>query len=110
MLKPVEWVGDSRKIVRAFAAAARVQLGRELFRVQAGEDPLDWKPMQVIGSGACEIRVRAGGQYRLIYVAKFAEAIYVLHAFVKKSQTTRLQDIRTARDRYRALIEKRSAK
>lgn len=108
MLKPVEWVGDSRKIVRAFAAAARIQLGRELFRVQAG--PLDWKSMQVIGSGACEIRVRAGGQYRLIYVVKFAEAIYVLHAFVKKSQTTRLQDIRTARDRYRAMIEKRSAK
>jgi phage-related protein len=108
--KPVEWVGESRRAVRTFPRAARVQVGRELFRLQVGEDPLDWKPMRVIGPGACEIRVRAGNQYRLIYVAKFQEAIYVLHAFTKKSQATRLQDIRTARDRYRAMVEKREAR
>jgi phage-related protein len=110
MLKPVEWVGDSRETVRAFAAEARAQAGRELFRLQVGEEPLDWKPMRAIGPGACEIRVQAGNQYRLIYVAKFAEAIYVLHAFTKKSQATRLQDIRTAKDRYRSMIESRGGK
>lgn len=108
--KPVEWVGDTRATVRAFPRAARIQVGRELFRVQLGEDPLDWKPMRAVGQGACEIRVRAGNHYRLVYVAKFQEAIYVLHAFTKKSQATRLQDIRTARDRYRAMIEKRGTK
>ena len=110
MLKPVDWVGDSRRAVRSFARAARVQLGRELLRLQLGEEPLDWKPMRAIGPGACEIRVRAGGQYRLVYVAKFQEAIYVLHAFAKKSQATRLQDIRMARDRYRTMIDRRSAR
>jgi phage-related protein len=109
-VKPVDWVGDSRRAVRTFARAARVQLGRELFRLQLGEDPLDWKPMRAIGPAACEIRVRAGSQYRLVYVAKFQEAIYVLHAFTKKSQATRLQDIRTARDRYRVMIDKRGAR
>lgn len=110
MLKPVEWVGDSRKTVRSFAADARAQAGRELFRLQAGADPLDWRPMRAIGPGACEIRIHAGSEHRLIYVAKYAEAIYVLHAFTKKSQATRLQDIRMAKERYRAMLESRGDK
>lgn len=107
MPKPVSWVGDSRKAVRSFAADARAQVGRELFRLPVGADLLDWKPMKAVGPGACEIRVHAGGSYRLIYVARYAEAVYVLHAFTKKSQATRLQDIRTARERYRAMLESR---
>lgn len=81
MLKPVKWVGDSRRVVRSFAADARAQVGRELFRLQAGALPLDWKPMRAVGPGVCEVRVHAGNEYRLIYVAKHAEAVYVLHAF-----------------------------
>ena len=94
------WLGDSRKAVRGFSRVARRQCGQQLFRLQAGANPLDWKPMRSIGAGACEIRVHAGNEYRVIYVAKFAEAVYVLHAFMKKSQATSLHDVRLAKQRY----------
>jgi phage-related protein len=110
ILKPVEWIGDSRRTVRSFPVDARAQTGRELFRLQVGADPLDWKPMHSIGSGACEIRVHARNEYRVIYVAKYAEAVFVLHAFIKKSAATRLQDMRTARERYRTMLERRGRK
>lgn len=81
--KPVVWVGSSRKDVRAFPDDARAQAGYEVYRVQTGLDPTDWKPMSSVGDGVREIRVRRGREHRLIYVAKFAEALYVLHALEK---------------------------
>lgn len=75
--------------------------------MQAGEAPVDAKAMPSIGSGVNEIRVRAGGAYRVIYVAKFAEAVYVLHAFQKKSRRTPRIDVELAKQRYRALITER---
>ena len=93
-------MGDSRKAVGKFSLLGRRQAGRELFRLQAGADPLDWKPMGAIGAGACEIRVHAENEYRVIYVAKFSEAVYVLHAFTKKTQATSLHDVRLAKQRY----------
>jgi phage-related protein len=107
MLKAVLWLGDSRKAVRGFSRAGRRQTGQELFRLQAGANPLDWKPMRPIGAGACEIRVHAGNEYRVIYVAKFTDAVYVLHAFTKKSQTTSLQDVRLAKQRYQDMEQAR---
>lgn len=103
ILKAVRWLGDSRKAVRRFSRPARRQAGRELFRLQAGENPLDWKPIRSIGAGACEIRVHAENEYRVIYVAKFAECIYVLHAFTKKTQVTSLHDVRLAKQRYQEM-------
>ena len=80
-------------------------------RVQSGREPTDWKPMPAIGAGANEIRVRdESGAWRVIYVAKFAEAIYVLHAFQKKTQRTAIQDIDLAAERYRALVRQRKEK
>ena len=106
-MKPVAWIGDSRKAVKDFPPVARQRVGRQLARVQDGLKPADWKPMPSIGIGVNEIRVRENGAYRLIYVAKFAEAIYVLHAFEKKVRKTPKADIDLARTRFRALVNER---
>lgn len=105
--KPLVWLGDSLATVRGFAPEARRRVGQELGLVQAGLTPADWKTMWGIGSGVNEIRVRAGDAYRVIYVAKFAEAIYVLHAFRKKSRKTPRLDLELAKQRYRTLIRDR---
>jgi phage-related protein len=73
--------------------------------VQRGMEPADWKPMPVIGPGVNEIRVHGEAEYRFLYVAKFKEAIYVLHAFRKQSQKTPDSAIRLARSRYQALVK-----
>ncbi len=86
----------------AFPKAARNRAGHELFMVQVGREPDDWKPMASVGPGACEIRVRdPAGAFRVIYVATFKDAVYVLHAFQKKSHKTSNSDVKLARRRYR---------
>jgi phage-related protein len=89
---------------------AQQALGYSLRRVQRGQEPIDWKPMQSVGLGVMELRVHAGGAYRLIYVARFEEAIYVLHVFQKKSQKTSMLDLELTRTRYRALCRTRTEK
>ena len=89
----------------AFPRAARRRAGELLLRVQLGLPLLDVKPMAAIGAGVMEIRVHAAGEFRVIYVAKYVEAIYVLHAFEKRSQRTRQGDIQLARSRFR-LVER----
>ena len=106
-IKPVEWLGDSRELVRAFPSEARREVGFELWEVQQGKQPSDWKPMPSIGLGVNEIRVRAGNAYRLIYVARFSEAVYVLHAFEKKSRKTSKPDLELARKRFRTMVQER---
>ena len=106
-MKSVVWLGDSLQRVREFAADARRVAGHQLAVVQAGRQPADSKPMPTVGIGASELRVRTGGAYRVIYVAKFSEAIYVSHAFQKKTRKTARADIELARRRFRMLIEER---
>jgi len=106
--KPVVWLGGSLAAVRGFAPKARWHTGQQLRRLQDGELPIDWKPMPGVGAGVNELRVRAGGAYRVLYVAKFAEAIYVLHAFDKKSRKTARLDMELARQRYRNLVRERT--
>ena len=78
-----------------------MRAGYELFMVQVGREPADWKPMPSVGPGACEIRVRdVSGAFRVVYVARFADAVYVLHAFQKKTPKTALRDLELARNRY----------
>ena len=84
-----------------------MEVGHELRRVQQGSDPTDWKPMPSIGLGVKEIRVNVGTAHRVFYVAKFAEAVYVLHAMTKKSQKTPRQDIELAAKRLRQLANER---
>ena len=99
--RPLVWVGTTLEDVRAFPPQARRAAGYQLRRVQEGLAPSDWKPMTSIGPGVVEIRLRGRLEHRIFYVAKFAEAIYVLHAFQKKSQRTRQADLDLARDRLR---------
>jgi phage-related protein len=75
--------------------------------VQQGESPDDFKPMPDVGSGVMEIRLHGGSEYRVFYVARFAEAVHVLHFFVKKTRTTRNADIDLGKQRYSALLESR---
>ena len=103
-MKPLEFLGTSQDDIRAMPAAVRHALGVELMRVQFGGEPIDFKSMANVGAGAYEVRVRdARGAFRVIYVAKFADAVYVLHAFQKKTQKTRNQDIELAAKRYRMI-------
>ncbi len=107
--KPAVWLGSSLADVRAFPAEARQGLGYQLSRVLLGLAADDWKAMPAVGSGVYEIRVRMGGAFRLLYVAKYAEAIYVLHTFEKKSQRTAQADVDLARRRLAALVALRRA-
>lgn len=104
MNKPLCFLGDSLKCLRGFPEDARQDAGYQLDKVQHGEQPDDFKPMPSIGRGAEEIRVRDdSGAYRVIYIAKLADAVYVLHAFQKKTQATAKRDIDLARARYSEL-------
>lgn len=103
-MKSIVFLGDSLDIVRAFPEQARRQAGFELRRVQHGLDPSNWKPMRIVGAGAREIRVRdANGAFRLLYIASFADAVYVLHAFQKKTQKTANRELDIAASRLRLL-------
>lgn len=104
-MKPLVFVGASLGDLSAFPVEARRAAGHELWQVQNGLMPSDFKPMRAVGSGAYEIRVHMLGEWRVIYVAKFEAAIYVLHAFQKKTQATSLTDIELARRRYREITE-----
>ena len=98
------FLGDSLKCLRDFPEDARQDAGYQLDKVQHGEQPDDFKPMPSIGRGVEEIRVRDdSGAYRVIYTARFADAVYVLHAFQKKTQATAKRDIDLARARYSEL-------
>ena len=97
--KPLKFVGPSLNELRDFPEEARRAAGFELRAIQNGFEPSDWKPMKTIGSGVNEIRIHILGEWRVIYVAKVLDAVYVLHAFQKKTQKTSLPDIEIARKR-----------
>ncbi|WP_251923420.1 type II toxin-antitoxin system RelE/ParE family toxin [Salinibacter ruber] len=105
--KPLRFVGSSREALRDFPESARKDAGIELYMVQKGEQPTDFKYMKSVGSGVYEIRVRGedSDQYRVMYIAKHDEAVFVLHAFQKTSQETEQKDIDLARDRLKAVEE-----
>ena len=109
--KEIRWVGSSYDDILKFPAESRRESGFQLGKVQAGLEPDDWKPFDGVGAGTKEIRVRdATGAYRVIYVAKFEEAIYVLHCFQKKTEATTKHDKDVAEARYRAVVRERKAK
>jgi phage-related protein len=102
-VKLIVFLGDSLVRLRAFPERARREAGFQLDRVQRGLDPADWKPMKTVGAGVREIRVRDAGAFRVIYLAALPEAVYVLHAFRKKTQRTSPRDLELARSRLREL-------
>jgi phage-related protein len=103
-MKPLRFLGDSLIRLREFPEDARHDAGFQLEQVQRGEQPADFKPMAGIGKGVEEIRIRDdSGIYRVIYTARLAEAVYVLHAFQKKTQATSRRDIEIAKERFMQL-------
>jgi len=104
-MKLLRFLGDSLKSLREFPEDARHDAGYQLDKVQRGEQPDDFKPMPSIGKGVEELRVwDDSGTYRVIYTARLADAVYVLHAFQKKTQATARRDVELARKRYTDLI------
>ena len=102
--RPIEFLGDSLDALRRFPEVARRRAGYQLDRVQHGLDPDDWKSMNSVGAGVREIRIREErGAFRVMYVAKFGETVYVLHCFQKKTQKTSLGDLEIATRRYRKI-------
>lgn len=105
-VKPVEFRAGALDDLRAFPASVRREAGFQLDQVQSGREADDWKPLPTIGQGVQEIRIRdAAGAFRVIYVAKFADAVYVLHCFQKKTQKTSKTDLDLAEKRYRDLVK-----
>ena len=104
--KPIEFRGTSLDDLRAFPLAARREAGHQLDQVQNGKDPDDWKPMNTVGQGVKEVRIRdAAGAFRVIYLAKYADAVYVLHCFQKKTEKTAKADLDLAAKRFRDLLK-----
>lgn len=107
-MRPVRFLGDSLRSIRDFPEEARNEAGYQLDKVQRGKQPDDFKPMATIGRGVEEIRVTDdSGAYRVIYVARLPEAVYVLHAFQKKTQATPKKDIDLAKSRLAQILKGR---
>lgn len=97
--------GDSLNRLRQFPESARHDAGYQLEQLQRGEQPKDFKPMPAIGKGVEELRVwDDSGTYRVIYTARLADAVYVLHAFQKKTRATSRRDIGIAKQRFNELM------
>jgi phage-related protein len=109
--KEIRWVGSSYDDLLAFPKLPRKEAGFQLGKVQAGLDPTDSKPFDEVGAGTREVRISdAKGIFRVMYVAKFEEAVYVLHCFQKKTQATTRRDKDIATARYRAVVNARKGK
>ncbi|MCK5715844.1 MAG: type II toxin-antitoxin system RelE/ParE family toxin [Thiomargarita sp.] len=105
--KPIYWVGTSYKDLLTFPPEVKQVAGYQLHLIQNGFEPENWKPFQTIGAGVKEIRITEDGNaYRIMYIAKFSERIYVLHSFKKKTQKTSSKDINIAKTRYNIIANK----
>ena len=103
-MKTLYWLGTSLEDLKAFPADVRVEAGTALRLVQQGVEPQDWKPMPDVGKGAREIRIRdQAGAFRVFYVVESVDAVYVLHAFQKKTQRTSKQDLDKGKARYKLI-------
>ena len=103
-MKPIVFLGDSLERLRDFPESVRHQAGFQLDRIQRGLEPDDYKPMKGIGKGVEELRVRdTSGAYRVIYLARMKDGVYVLHAFKKTTQRTAKADVELAQARLMVL-------
>ena len=109
-MKDIIWLGTTHHDVKGYPAEVRQDIGHNLDKVQRGLEPSDWKPMPSIGAGVKEIRIHANNEYRVIYVAKFDDAIYILNSFVKKTQKTSDRDISLSKKRYAELLMEKRVK
>lgn len=104
-MKDVKFVGSALDDLRAFPKSPRQDMGRQINRIQQGNEPLDWKPIKSVGPGVREIRIRdEGNNYRCMYVTNLGQSVYVLHVFMKKSQKTLSKDIEIAKSRFKEVL------
>jgi phage-related protein len=112
--KSLVWVGSTYRDItdeKTFPAAARREAGHQLNTVQRGADPDKWKPFEDVGPGTKEIIIDLeDGWYRVMCVAKFSEAVYVLHCFKKKTNVTSDKEKKIATANYKAVVTSRSGK
>ena len=106
-MKRIVWLGASLEDLRSWPAEAQRDAGYQRYKIQSGLDPSDWKPMPSVAGGVQEIRIHNDNEYRVIYLAKLAEAVYVLHAFEKKTRKTLQTAIEVARRRLQLLLSQR---
>lgn len=106
-MKEIRWLGSTNRIVREYPVNVRREIGYNLDRIQRGLEPFDWKPLVGVGNGVKEIRIHEENEYRVLFVTKFQEAIYVLHSFVKKTEQTAKKDIDIAKKRYAEILNMR---
>jgi phage-related protein len=105
-IKPVEFRGRSLDELRDFPDDVRAEAGHQIYQVQCGLEPTDWKAMPDIGAGVREIRVRdASGIFRVIYVANLEDAVFVLHCFQKKTEKTSKRDIDMVKKNFKELLD-----
>jgi len=107
--KPLFWLGSSLDDLRTFPADARRLAGFQLRLIQQGLDPNDWKPVSVVGQGVREIRIHTKVEHRILYVAKFVDGVYVLHAFEKRTRKVPRYDLDLARERLSTLLARKRA-
>jgi len=104
VLRPVVWMGNSKKSLREFPDGAQKLLGDELQLIQFGGMPKDAKPFKGVGSGVLEIALRyASDAYRVVLAVQIGKRIYILHAFQKKSKKgieTPKRDVDLIKKRY----------
>lgn len=106
--KPLFFIGTALEDLRAFPDEARLKAGYQLHLVQLGQMPDNWKPMSSVGRGVYEIRIHTVVEHRVFYIAKYAEAVYVLHVFEKKTKQTRRADVEVGRARLKTLDQLRN--
>ena len=107
-MKPVRFLGDSLKRIREFPADVKQDTGYQLDKLQRGQQPDDFKPMPAVGKGVDEIRIwDDSGTYRVIYIARLVDAVYVFHAFQKKTQRTPQHEIDVAKARFNEFMRER---
>ncbi|HRC85207.1 MAG TPA: type II toxin-antitoxin system RelE/ParE family toxin [Thermoanaerobaculia bacterium] len=107
--KPIVWVGTALSELRGLPEEARRRLGYQLHRLQLGFEPVDWKPVASVGVGVYELRIHEPGEYRVFSVARFPEALYVLHSLEKKERRTPRAALDLVRRRYRGVMQRRTA-
>jgi phage-related protein len=109
-MKKITWLGNTHETIKSYSSNVKQEIGYNLDKVQINLEPIDWKPLSSVGSGVKEIRIHEENKYRVLYVAKFEESVYVLHAFVKKTEQTLKRDIDLAKRRYTEMLEIRRTK
>jgi phage-related protein len=104
-MKVLRFLGDSHRALCGFPKNARQNAGRQLLKVQRGQLPDDFKPVSEVGKGVEEIRIwDESGTFRVMYVARLVDAVYVLHAFQKKTRATSSRDKEIAKLRFKQLM------